>query len=113
MQTYARAFPIKSREALENMGRELDSKFTSADKAFLAKEFGLDSELWFYQEIDGKPYVIAVARGESLDDGYKLWGSTDDPFAKWFREQVLELSGYDLTQAPRGPEAELVYELHS
>lgn len=110
MDTIARAFPITSRDALVQMGKQID-EFSSEHKKILKTDFGLDREKWFYQEIEGNPYVIAVVRGESLEDGFKKWANTEDEFAVWFRRQVLEITGIDLTVEPKGPQSDLIYEL--
>jgi hypothetical protein len=47
MERIVRAFPIKSKEAVEEMRRELDERFPSEDKKILTEEFGLDNELWY------------------------------------------------------------------
>ena len=113
MERTARAFPIKSREAVEAMCQELDRRFTSEDKKILAEEFELDCELQYYQEIEGKPYVITVIQGETLEKGFKDWAKTTNPFASWFREQVLAISGHELSKNPKGPKSDLVYELRA
>lgn len=110
MQKVVRAFSVKSREALVKIAKETDV-FTSEQKGVLAKNFDMTVESWYYQEIEGKPYVIGVAEGEQLDEGFESWGTSDDPFAVWFREQVKEMTGCDLSEAPKGPQKELIYEL--
>lgn len=113
MEEVVRAFPVKSKEAIVELAAEIDRKFTSKDKAILAEEFGLDCERWYYQEIAGKPHVIGVARGSTLELGFANWGKTKNPYATWFRAQVLEISGVDLAEKPKGPPTELLYELRA
>ena len=43
--------------------------FRGGQKKFFSN-FNNATEDWFYQEIDGKPYVICVAQGDDLEQGY-------------------------------------------
>jgi hypothetical protein len=113
MRRLARAFPVKSREAIEEFGRAIN-RWNPHEKERFYAQFGGPGvrESWYFQEIEGKPYVIAVVQGDNLEHGYRYLQTSDDDFCKWFRGQVQELTGVDLTASPRGPASELVYEMH-
>ena len=110
METYARVFPIKSKEALLELGRAVD-EWSGQQKAAFFEAFGRGRERWYYQEIDGRPYVVSVAEAERLEAGFRWYATTQDPFSAWLRERVVALTDVDMSSKPKGPEAEFVYEL--
>jgi hypothetical protein len=109
METIARIFGITSREALIDFARAVD-EWATQDKLEFFRLFGPSVERWYFQEIDGKPYVIAIARADNAAAGYQHLATSADPFTRWFREQVQELTGVDLTTMARGPASEFIYE---
>lgn len=113
MPIIARVFPVKSKAAIAKLGKAIDEWDDDAKIEF-ARHFGVGGvERWFYQEIDGKPHVVSVADIDQPQDGFQFLATTDDPFTVWFREQVKDITGVDLTERPKGPPAELVYELRA
>ncbi|MGK7878344.1 MAG: hypothetical protein AB4426_35090 [Xenococcaceae cyanobacterium] len=114
MQRAVRAFPVKSKQAVLNFAKGVD-EWPQSEKTVFFDNFVGAIETWYFQIIEGKPYVIAVVEGDDLEEGFKRYASLieTDPFASWFREQVKELTGFDLTETPKGPETELLYELHA
>ena len=110
MQRVVRAFPVKSREALLEFARGVDEWPDEAKQPFF-DNFGGVSETWHFQMIEGKPYVIGVADGERLEQGFERYAGLKDPFSLWFKAKVLEISGADLNEEPKGPPSEMVYEL--
>ena len=112
MNMLARVFPIKSRAALVAFAKAIDERPDKEKEAFFGRFSGTVRECWFYQEIDGRPHVVSVTESSSpLDPGFDAYGRADDPFTQWFRKEALALTGFDLRRAPKGPPAELVYEL--
>lgn len=113
MTIVARAFPVKSRQAIIELSKAIDG-WSDDDKLEFARHFGSNGvERWFYQEIEGKPYALSVADVDQTEEGFRFLATSDDPFTAWFREQVKALTGVDLTENPQGPPAELVYEFRA
>lgn len=108
MEKVVRAFPISSREALLEMADQVAS-YTSEHKRAFFDNFGDATEDWFYQEIEGKPYVICVAQGDNLEAGYANYEQLNDEFSVWFKDKVAELSGVDVNKTPKGPETNHVF----
>src|SRR5262245_42879970 len=81
MQRLARAFPVKSRAALEELGRAIN-RWNPLEKEQFYAQFGGPGvrESWYFQEIEGKPYVIAVVQGDNLEHGYRYLRTSDDDF---------------------------------
>ena len=57
-------------------------------------------------EGEGGSMEIRVYDGETPVEFTKQIGSTEEPFAVWFRLRILECSGMDLTQPMEGPAPE-------
>ncbi len=110
MEIVARAFPVRSKEAAIELGRAID-EWPAEKKAPMAEAFGGDGrEHWFYQEIEDKPHVVSVAIVADAAAGYEFLQTSDDEFTQWFRGQVAELSLVNLSDKPRGPASEFIYE---
>jgi hypothetical protein len=112
MQRVVRAFPVKDKESLRQFGREIEAWSAETKRTFFSF-FGSAREAWYFQEIDGKPHIIAVSEGEALNDGFVKMAQSTDEFTIWFRRRVMELSVFDLSKSPRGPASELIFEWSS
>ena len=110
MERIVRAVPIKSKQALQDLARQIE-EWPEDEKSRFLEPFGNAAEDWFYQEIDGKPFVLAVVDGESLSEGFAEYPECQDPFFCWFHKQVLELSGVDLREVPTAAPSEFVFRL--
>ena len=109
METVARVFPIRSKQALVELGQKID-KWSVDDKREFFRLFGPSVERWYFQEIDGKPHVIAITRVDSARAGFEHLAAFTDRFTSWFRGEVLALTGVDLAANSRDPESEFIYE---
>lgn len=110
MERIARAVPVKSKHALLKLAEDISAWPISEKEAFF-NHFGPGVERWYYQEIEGKPYLIAVAEGETLSEGFNKYQDLDDPYFNWFRDQVKQISGIDLTKNPTAADSEFILEL--
>lgn len=110
METIARAFPVTSKKDLIAFAKEVD-EWPAESKAKFRSFFGDGRERWYFQKIDGKPYVISVAEVDRAA-GFSDMATTDDAFTAWFRKRAKELTGVSLKKQPKGPSSELVYELN-
>ena len=111
MERIARAVPVKSKQALTDFLSEYQTRIDKGDSDPLFEGFGSGSERWYYQEIEGKPYIIAVTEGDAVTAGYDQYPHTEDEFFEWFSKSIGELSGIDLRQTPTGATSELVFEI--
>jgi len=113
MERIARAIPIKSRAALDDFLEEYQKRIDRGDTDSLYKGFGGGIERWYYQEIEGKPYVISATEGNKITAGYEQYLETEDEFFKWFQEEIQKLSDIDLRKVPTGATSELVFEIRT
>jgi hypothetical protein len=110
MSTIARAFRVTSKKDVREFAKDIDAWPAEAKTKFRSF-FGNGQERWYYQKIGGVPYVISVAEFERAE-GWDEFAKSDDEFMKWFRKRVKALTGVSLKKTPKGPPAELVYELN-
>jgi hypothetical protein len=108
MDRVVRVFPLRNVESLKEFAAEIERWDAKKKSAFFAL-FGHGREHWYVQQIDGRPYVIAITEGEALDQGYERMANATDEFSVWFRRRVRELSGFDLSSMPKGPVCEHVF----
>jgi ketosteroid isomerase-like protein len=64
----------------------------------------------FLQSTPQGDLAIVTVEGADPAGAISQFGAQVDPFAQWFREQVLEIHGFDLAQPPAGPPPELVID---
>jgi len=112
MQRIVRAVPVKSKDALRELADKVEKQPSDIKERFL-QSFGNPVEDWYYQEIEGKPYIIAVIEGATLTEGFAQYPTLDDPFFNWFRDEVLELSGVDLRIVPTAAPSEHIFQFKS
>ena len=108
METIARVFPVKSKKDLLAFANDIDA-WSAEERRQFSAYFGNGRERWYFQKIDGRPYVISIADVER-PEGYAEMAASDDDFTKWFRKRVKRLSGVSLKKKPKGPPSDLVYE---
>jgi hypothetical protein len=64
----------------------------------------------FLQSTPQGDLAIITVEGADPAGAISRFYSPDDPFAQWFREQVLEIHGFDLAQPMPGPPPEFVID---
>ena len=84
---------------------------TQARNEFVAMFEGAIED-WYFQEVDGRSYIIAVTQGDrvSIDSAFAKYKDLDQPFFNWFRDQILLLTGIDMREQPGGERSELLFE---
>jgi hypothetical protein len=107
MALVVRAYPVKSRAAVEEFINELHSRGSEAQAFYERMRV---HETWHYQDTAHGPIVIAVADVAEVKQAADDFQFADDPFTSWFKERVLQISGVNPNETPMGPDAELVYD---
>ena len=57
--------------------------------------------------------VILLYEGETPEGFLQYMGTSQEPFAVWFRERVKDTNGFDLTKPMEGPPSELISDFQS
>ena len=110
MNQIARVVPVKSREALQQLCDEIRQKMPHETQSFF-NSFGTGYERWYFQEIDGKPFLISVTDSTNMSAGYDQYAHSSDPFFVWFSDRIKEISDIDLRENPTGATSELMLEM--
>jgi hypothetical protein len=112
MPLVVRAFPVLP-------GREDNVRALASDIAGPRREeacdfyrrFGVTHESWHLQQTPHGPWVIAVT--ELTDEPEKTaqaYAGSVHEYDRWFKEQVLQLSGIDPEREPLGPPTETLLD---
>ncbi len=102
-----RMYPVLSVKALYDLTSELEKRRDEV-RAFYDDHEA--SENWFLQQTEHGPHVIAVAslNGDVHGNAYK-YAESRDPFAVWFKQRVIAVSGVNPNETPLGPPSEQVF----
>jgi len=102
----ARVYPTRSREAVLEFANELRAR-RDETRAFY-EGFGVPREVWFLQEASEGPIVIGVT---AMAEPHRVqeYAETAEPFAAWFKQRVIDVTGVDPNQTPLGPPSEQVF----
>jgi hypothetical protein len=102
-----RAYPLRSRDALQEFIDELHAK--PEKTRGLYERHGVE-EAWFVQETERGPFAIAVLATEDPARVARTFQESADPFDVWFKQRVIEVSGVDPNRTPLGPPSEQVFD---
>ncbi|HUP59234.1 MAG TPA: hypothetical protein VNA69_02315 [Thermoanaerobaculia bacterium] len=106
----ARIYPVKNREDLLRFADEL--RLRAAKTRAFYESFNVPREVWYLQETERGPVVIGVTAMEAPEKA-KDYAETDEPFAVWFKQRVIDVTGIDPNVTPLGPPSELIYEFQT
>jgi hypothetical protein len=106
----ARAYPLRSREALDELVEELQQRREETEAFY--RRFDT-RESWFVQDMGGGPFAIAVAVMGDPAEQARLYAADREPFAVWFKQRVTSVSGVNPNETPLGPRTELLYEFRA
>ncbi len=106
----ARIYPIRSREELDEFADQLRTR--SRETHAFYESFGVPREVWFAQETDYGPVVIGVT-AMGVPERASEYAATDEPFAAWFKQRVVEVTGVDPNVTPLGPPSEQVFDFRA
>jgi hypothetical protein len=109
MATIAMALPILSgksdgvREFMSEVAGPKLAEFETSEA-----RIGIVREGWFLQPTPMGDLAVVHAEGDDPVASLGAFIASDDPFDVWFKQQILELTGVDLTQA--GPPIETLLD---
>ncbi len=109
MALLPRVIPVASKEKLQNFIDDIRNYPNKEERDDFVNTFGGAWESWYYQELDGKPHIIAITEGNNFDAGFAQYATSEQPFFVWFRQQILELTGLDMRQNPGGATSEHIF----
>ena len=111
MPFVVRAFPVLAnreqdlREFARLMARE-----RAAEGAVFYRQFGVARESWHLQQTAAGPLVIVVTEIRDVEATADAYAASQRPFDRWFKDQVLHLTGVSPDRDPLGPPTEQIFE---
>ncbi|GAC1348963.1 MAG: hypothetical protein NVSMB27_18630 [Ktedonobacteraceae bacterium] len=73
------------------------------------RQLGVTKELaWWMQTAQGEMAIVYLET-EHPNQVFPRMAESNLPFDSWFRQQMLELHGLDITRSPQGPPNELIF----
>jgi hypothetical protein len=100
MSSFAFVSPIPGKEdAARRFSQELAGPRRSEYEAS-RRRLGMTAERSYLQHTPQGALLIVYGEAEHPEQVFERLATSQDPFDVWFRQQVLEIEGLDLTQPP-------------
>jgi len=112
MAMLAMAFPIPPGKT--EQWKKFMSALTGARKSeFAASRRSLGvRERTFLQHTPQGDLVLVTLEGDHPETAFAEFGKRTDPFTMWFKQQVSEIHGMDLSAPPPGPMPQQMIDSH-
>ena len=110
MPTFNAVFPLPADklDAARSFASELNGPRRQQLEE-LERRCGVERELWTLQEMPDGSRAIMVFFDGDIDKTFTELATADDEFTSWYRAQVLDIGGPDLTSDDQ-PASEVVFE---
>jgi len=108
MALVVRAYPVRSREAVEEFIGELRRR--EAETRHFYRSFDVRRETWHFQQTPNGPIVIGVTDVNEVEKNAQAYKESNEAFAAWFKKRVEEMSGVDPNKTPLGPPSEMIFD---
>jgi len=108
MSLVVRAFPVLKERELQEFAQQVSARSTEAAEFY--NRLGVSRETWHLQQTPAGPWVIAVTEIADVEQTAREYAGSEEPFDRWFKDQVLYLTGINPDQDPLGPPTETVFE---
>ena len=107
-----RLLPVASREALLEFVEDIKNYPDTKAREEFVSLFGGAFENWYFQEIDGRCYVVAVTEGDgdAIQNAFAQYRGLDQPFFNWFNDRIDKITGISMRETPGGNSSEHVFE---
>jgi hypothetical protein len=113
MDLIVRAFPVipGKEDQLRAFAHELQTRRAAEASEFYAR-FGVNRESWHLQSTPHGTWVIGVTHltGMPIEEAADKYSASEQPFDRWFKNQVHELSGINPDEQPLGPPTDCIFD---
>ncbi len=107
---FAMAFPIAPGQT-EHWKKFINTLKTEKLAEFKASRAALGvQERTFLQHTPMGDFVVVTLEGENPEKAFTEFGKGNDAFTTWFKKEVSEIHGVDLSAPPPGPLPELLID---
>ena len=113
MAMFAIAIPIPANK-IDHFKKFTKELMTTRKAEFAAsrKRLGVH-ERTFMQHTPQGDMVVVTLEGANPQKAFVEFGQGSDPFTQWFKQQVSEIHGMDLSSPPPGPLPEMIVDSNS
>ncbi len=112
MPWVVRAFPVLAGK--EPQLKEFADAMAGARRAEAAefyRSFGVTHDSWHLQHTEHGAWIIGVTEvSDDLEAKAQAYATSERPFDRWFKHQVLEITGIDPDVEPLGPPTQTLFE---
>jgi hypothetical protein len=110
MHLVVRAFPVlpSKEKDVEAFARELAGPRRDETREFY-EGYGVTRETWHFQPGPFGAQVVVVTELNDVEPAAKAYADAQQPFHRWFKEQVLRISAVDPNIDPLGPPTTRVF----
>ena len=98
--------PGKSEAARDFLG-DLD-RDRRGDYDVSERRIGISKEAWFIAPGSTGQQLVGYMESADFAKALGMFVESKDPFDQWFKERLLDATGFDLNQMPTGPMPELI-----
>jgi len=113
MQLLVRAFPVLAGKEMQLRQFAHDIQTTrSAEVADFFRRLGVARESWHLQETPHGSWVIAVTQipDRPIEVAGQDYAASRGDFDRWFKEQVMLISGVNPETTPLGPPTQCIFD---
>ena len=72
------------------------------------QSLGITKEVWAIQQMPQGDLLVGYLAGENVGQAFSQFATFQDEFDRWFKQQMLEVTGVDMNMPPTGPMSEIV-----
>lgn len=109
MSLIVRAFPVRSSvEDLKAFASALSNERRAETAAFY-RRYGVVHESWHLQETPEGRWVIGITSIDDADEAAPRYAESSAEFDRWFKDQVMKVSGINPDSQPLGPPTTQVF----
>ena len=113
MSLVVRAFPLApgKEEEVHALAEELRTRRAAEAEGFY-RRFGVSRESWHVQRTPHGTWVIGVTdiSEQPVAAAADQYARSEEPFDRWFKDQVHRLTGINPDEQPLGPPTECVFD---
>jgi hypothetical protein len=111
MAVFNAAFPVlpgKTEQARKFAGDVAGARRKEFDES--QARFGATRETWALQSTPGGDFMLVWFEAPDIEKGFVMLAESTEPFDVWFRGQVLETTGFDLSAPSEDPPPEVLLD---
>jgi hypothetical protein len=112
METFCAAFPVLpgKEQASKDFGKACMGPRRKERSEYL-KRVGITKEAWYLQNMPQGSIVLVYFEASNAAKAFETLAMSKEPFDVWFKDQVLQITGFDLSKPPAGPPPEQIFSM--